>query len=82
MNPKTASKIMSEVPEMKEFVSFIKKQVRELDKNSDITQDKPEEIAIEVRGRQRAVETLIKILSPLVNVQDIRGGAENEYAVE
>lgn len=82
MNPQTANKLASEVPEIKEFISYIKGQIKLLNTVSDIRLDDPIELAVEVKGRQNAITTLLEILSPLVNGQDISINRDNEYAVE
>lgn len=82
LNPNIAKKLMSEVPEMKEFVAFLSSQAILLNQLSDIELDDPIELAVEVKSRQRAYETIIRILEPLVNVQDeITTGIKNEYVV-
>ena len=81
MNPQIASKLMSTVPEMQEFVAYIKAQVKQLDSTSGIEMDSPIDIAVEVKGRKRAIEVLVGILTPLIDIQDVTGVDKAEYVV-
>ena len=81
MNPKTVNKLMSEVPEMKELLSFIRKEVCQLDSTSDIKLNDPIELSVEVKSRQRAIEVLTNILTPLLNTQEANVVKNNEYVV-
>ena len=81
LSPKIANKLVQDVSEIKELVSFIKEEIKKLDSTLDIKLDDPITLAVEVKSRQRAIETLLAILSPLLNTQDISSN-ENEYAVE
>lgn len=82
MNPKIASKLAQEVPEIKEFVSFIKQEIRKLDTTTDILLDDPIELAVEVKARKKAIEVLVSIMSPIVNAQDIKPLDINDYSVD
>ena len=81
MNPKTVNKLMSEVPEMKELLSFIRKEVCQLDSTSDIKLNDPIELSVEVKSRPRAIEVLTNILTPLLNTQEANVVKNNEYVV-
>lgn len=71
MNPQLAQKLMSEVPEMKEFVAYVIAEVQKLNTLSNITwTDNGERtIALVVLSRQIAIDTLTNILVPLLNTQ-------------
>ena len=81
MEPQTVKKLTSDVPEIKEFIDFIKKQVRNLDRVSDIKLEDPIEKSIEVSARQRSIETLVGILTPLINTQSLTVSDNNEFVV-
>lgn len=83
MNPQTAKKLMSDIPEMQEFVEFLSAKAQELNNLADIPHTSAENIALEVRGRWLAHEKLLEILHPLVTI-DMHTSGENtmkEYVV-
>ena len=73
---------MENVPEMVDFVSYLKAQVRLLDTVQGIEATGPVDIATEVVGRKRAIEIMVGILSPLVSLQDFEGNTKNDYAID
>lgn len=66
MSPELAQVLMRDIPEMKEFVSFLRNEAQKLNNLHDIELSEPELIALEVRSRKRAIETIVNILSPLL----------------
>mgnify|MGYP003394242421 CR=1 FL=1 len=81
MNPELAKKI-SAIPEIKEFIAFIGGEILKLDQLADIKLTNADEIALEVKARQRAVDKLKEILFPLVNVDNrTLGGSNADYVV-
>lgn len=83
MNPTLAKKLMSKVPELKDFIAFLSEEALKLNKLDDIKLTEPKEIAIEVLARQRAYEVIVKILDPLVNIQEINpmGSSNKDFVV-
>ena len=79
MNPKTVQKLMSDVAEMKEFISFLSQEAIKLNNLEDIKLENPIEIAVEVKARKKAFEKIMDILSPLVNTQEIQSNSLREY---
>ena len=79
MNPKTVQKLMSDVAEMKEFISFLSQEAKQLNNLEDIKLENPIEIAVEVKARKKAFEKIMDILSPLVNTQEIQSNSLREY---
>jgi len=81
MNPILIKKLL-EIPELQEFIVFLTKEANKLNDISDIKLNGAEEIAIEVKARKRASETITRILSPLINYQEIKPNFSNqEYIV-
>jgi hypothetical protein len=64
------------------FIAYIKAQMRELDRVSDIQYTDPQSVALEARSRAKAIETLMHIVSPLLtaNEFDIVKQSTSEYA--
>lgn len=81
MEPDVAKRMMAEIPEMVAFVDYIRKEVAKLDTISDIKSGIAEEIAIEVQAKRKAIMTMISILSPLINIQDVSGSGLEDYVV-
>ena len=81
MNPKTVQKLMSDVAEMKEFISFLTQEATKLNNLEDIKLEDPIEIAVEVKARKKAFEKIMDILSPLVNTQEIQSNSLGDYVV-
>ena len=81
MNPKTIQKLMSDVVEMKEFISFLSQEAMKLNNLDDIKLEDPIEIAVEVKARKKAFEKIMDILSPLVNTQEIQSNSLGDYVV-
>ncbi len=65
MNPETIHRLLS-FPEAKEFVSFLASQALLLNTLDGIKLDDPDEIALEVKARQRAYETVVHMLEPFL----------------
>ncbi len=79
MDPKIVNKLLENVPELKDFISYIKGEVLKLDSLSSIEEDKLTEV--EIRARKRATEVLVSILYPLINTQETSGVSKSEYDV-
>lgn len=70
MSPQLAAKLMSDVPEMQEFVSYIRREITKLNTISDMNFPQSDAaIATEVMARRRASEKLAIILAPLLELQ-------------
>ena len=69
MNIKLAKQIGAS-PTGKEFIEFIKSEIRLLNRVDDIKFASPEEVALETKGRQKAIETLTEILTPLITAKE------------
>jgi len=82
MNPQTAKKLMSDVPEMQDFVDYVKRECFRLNELASIDILSPVDLAVEVKARQRAIEKLVEILSPLLSLQDFEVQDKNEFAVD
>lgn len=67
LDPKVSQKLLLDVPEMKAFVAFIAQEMAELNRLDNIEASLAEEIALEVKARQRAFAVLGEILQPLIN---------------
>lgn len=82
MNPETIKKLLDEHPEMTEFRDFLIRTVRELDTISDIVVA-GNDVLVEVLARKRAGEKLVKILEPLLNVDNSKDKEvdSSEYVV-
>ena len=72
---------MSDVAEMKEFISFLSQEAFKLNNLNDIMLEDPMEIAVEVKARKKAFEKIMDILSPLVSTQEIQGNSLDDYVV-
>lgn len=70
LDPKIAEKLMSDVPEMREFISFVNEEANKLNKLDDIDFDLPIPMAIEVKARKKAYQLLKDILDPLIFRQE------------
>ena len=83
MNPENIKKLL-ELEQTKEFIAFLAREIEKLNDLSDIKLNDPMEIAVEVRGRQRAYEKLLEFLSPFLNYNKINEKAvtNNDYLVE
>ena len=81
LSPQTAKKLMSDVSEMKEFVSFLTEEVLKLNNLNDIQLEDPIELSVEVKARKKAFEKIINILSPLLNTQEVFHSNLKEYVV-
>lgn len=79
MNPATIKKLLENVPELRELIEFINSEVKKLNDLSDIKLTDDREIAVEVLARQRAIETLERILEPLISEQVIEATDPHEY---
>jgi len=82
MDPKIASKLLENTPEMVEFVSYLKGEVLKLDSISDFKDILTPDLTLEVLARQRAMEILVNILKPLVVQEDFGGVDKSEYTVD
>jgi hypothetical protein len=76
MNPATAKKLKENIPEIVEFMVYLKSQVRTLNGIHTI-----KSIAVEIAARKMAMEIMTEILKPLIDVDDITGNDPNEYTV-
>lgn len=77
LDPKLAKNLM-ENQAVRQLVDHIKQEIYRLDRVTDIKNDSPDELLLEVRGRQRALEVLAEILKPLVNLQELSPGVSNK----
>jgi len=68
MNPETAKKLMSDVPEMREFVEYVTHQAEKLNDLSSLRDVPYAERALRVQARLDAFDILVSILVPLLNV--------------
>lgn len=79
MKPETIQKLTSDVPELKELIAFLIEEAGKLNNLSNLNMDMPyDQVAIEVKARQRAYEKIGDILHPLLNVQPKIEGIKNE----
>lgn len=72
IEPRVVKKLMSDVPEMREFVAFINDEVDKLNKLDDSVIDSlsdPIEFSIHIKARKEAYKILQGILDPLLNKQ-------------
>jgi hypothetical protein len=67
MNPETAKKLMTDIQEFRDFISFLSSKALELNNLSDITLTDPVALSVEVKARQKAYDKIIEILHPLIN---------------
>jgi hypothetical protein len=81
MNPATAKKLKENIPEIVEFMVYLKSQVRTLNGIHTIKSETTELIAVEIAARKMAMEIMTEILKPLIDVDDITGNDPNEYTV-
>lgn len=81
LSPQTAKKLMSDVSEMKEFVSYLSEEALKLNNLNDIQLEDPIELSVEVKARKKAFEKIINILSPLLNTQEVFHSNLKEYVV-
>lgn len=83
MDPAVANKLKENVPEIQAFMEYIKDEIRKLDTVQGLSHlSSPVDKAVEVTGRERAMQILVNILSPLVDSQVFDKAEEKEYAVE
>jgi len=82
MNPDLAKKLV-ESEQGRELVRFLASECLKLDTLEGVSQDNAYEVAIEVKARKRALETVKRILDPLVSAKDYRPGGVSggEYVV-
>lgn len=72
MSPELAKKLMSDVPEMQDFVAFVQQEANKLNNLADISLTSPVDLAVEVKARQKAYEVLIGVLNPLLDSTEVR----------
>ena len=53
LSPQTAKKLMSDVNEMKEFVSYLSEEALKLNNLNDIQLEDPIELSVEVKARKK-----------------------------
>ena len=70
MNPELVKKLL-EMPMVQELIVFLGEEAKKINELDDIRLNDPVEMAVEVKARQRAYETIAKMLEPLV-YPDIR----------
>ncbi len=70
MNPELVKKLNEDLPELKELLNFIFSEIEKLNRVDDIRFSTKEEISLEVIGRQRAIEVLLKMFEHLQNPQN------------
>ncbi len=70
MNPELVKKLNEDLPELKELLNFIFSEIEKLNRVDDIRFSTKEEISLEVIGRQRAIEVLLKMFEYLQNPQN------------
>lgn len=76
MNHELAKRIM-ELPEGKEFTSFIQAEIYNLDTLEGLDKVDYKDLEIEVLARLRAKEKLVTILDPLLNTANVFSGSNN-----
>lgn len=81
LSPQTAKKLMSDVSEMREFISYLSEEALKLNNLDDIQLEDPIELSVEVKARKKAFEKIINILSPLLNTQEVFHSNLKEYVV-
>ena len=82
MNPTVVAKLLSDIPECKEFIAFIQSEVQRLNTLEDFEKVKTEDMTIEVLARLRAVNQLKAILFPLLNSEEkVIGVDSKEFVV-
>jgi len=84
LEPKLAEKLMSDTPEMREFIAFIEEEIDKLNKLDDPIIDllaDPVEFSIEIKARKKAYKILQEILDPLLNRQIYGIIDNNEFNV-
>lgn len=65
-----------------ELVAYLKAKIKELDSIRGITSTGSEEIAVEVKARERAQEKLLEILEMLLSTEVVHKGIDpDEYVV-
>lgn len=79
ISPQIATKLMTDVAEMKEFITFLSEEALKLNNLDDIKLDDPIELAVEVKARKKAYEKIADILSPLLNTQEISKSNLDDY---
>ena len=83
MNPTVAQKLLQETPELQEFIAYIRSEVDRLNTLQDFEKVLPENMALEVLARKRAIDVLTKILSPFLDSTEKSVGISNkEYLVD
>jgi len=83
MDPEVANKLKENIPEIRAFVEYIKDEMRKLDTVQGLSHlTSPVDKAVEVTGREKAMEILTNILSPLVDGQVFDKSDNKDYAVE
>ena len=58
LSPQTAKKLMSDVSEMKEFVSYLSEEALKLNNLNDIQLEDPIELSVEVKARKKLLKKL------------------------
>ena len=77
LNPETAKKLMTDVPECRELVSFLAEEALKLKHIDEIKLEDPIQATIDMKARKYAYKTLLEILDPLVNIQENTAGGIN-----
>lgn len=82
MNPETVKKLQENVPELRELVAFLAAEAEKLNTLADLGEFAHNDIAVEVIARKRAYDTIQRMLSPLLDVQESGSGIDvQEYVV-
>jgi len=82
MDPKIAKRLMETVPEMEDFIVYLKATIKEVDSVFSMGEIPFSDIQVEVRARRLAIEKLVDIMKPLVNLQDFEPVNHKEFAVD
>lgn len=82
LDPAVAQKLMKELPELQEFRAFLVEEAQALNTLQGMENWTGQDVAVEVRARLRAFETIKRILRPLIDTGEVRTGTPiGEYVV-
>jgi hypothetical protein len=84
MNPETIKALRQHTPELQDFREFIASEIAKLNTITDFSPDINTDAAMatEVVARKRAIDTLERILEPLLTVDSAQPANMQEYVVE